>query len=290
VSAIAAEDRVPERGDTCFRDYILTEYTPVCDPAGRLRAESIYRWALRRQGILDEAWPAVEALRTHLGQDQTVWGVKWGAAGFTSELYFYNNALNPPGHPMQVTALTAVLKPWLAIDTVMDESLPYFMCSIDLDAPTLASEAVGWHIYLGSGDKNRVQCGFSYLVHGVHHQLENHYWFYSPKTQLDDVRGRLYNSPRFRSPAFARLIPEYLLDCETICIAVKPRHDCIYTARITTAQLLRFLEENKVAELAALFAHHPDDFAHLRWDLGYDVTLDDNGDELIEKVGIYGVL
>ena len=290
MSLLHADDRIPERGQTQFRDYILTDYEPVCDPAGRLRSESVYRWALRKQGIVEAAWPAVEALRTHLGPDQTVWGVKWGPGGFTSELYFYNNRLNPPGHPMQVTTLTRVLRPWLAIDTVMDESLPYFMCSIDLDAPSLASDAVGWHVYLGSGDKNRVQCGFSYLVHGHHHTLENHYWFYSPETQLDDVKGRLHNSPRFINPAFERLIPSYLLDCNTICVAVKPRHDCIYTARITTAQTRRFLEENGVDELAQLFSEHADDFAHLRWDLGYDVRLDDDGKELIEKVGVYGVL
>ena len=290
MSALHDDDRIPERGDTEFRDYILTGYQPVCDPAGRLRQESVYRWALREAGLLDDFWPAVEALRAHLGPDQIVWGAKWGPKGFTSELYFYNNANNPAGHPMQVTTLTEVLKPWLTIDTVMDESVPYFMVSIDFDRASLESDGVGWHIYIGSGDRNRKQCGFSHVVHGIHHTLENHYWFYDPKTELDEVWRRLDCSPRVLTTPKEALVPDYLIDCHTICVAVKPHHDGLYTARVTTPQCARFFGEYGPPELAALLEHHADDLAHLRWDIGYDVRLREDRSTFVERMAIHGVL
>lgn len=283
-------DRIPETGTSRFRDYILTDYPPRAAPEGRLRSESVYRWALREHGLLDRCWPAVTALQQHLGLDQTVWGIKWGPAGFTTELYFYNNASNPADHPMQCTTLSKVLAPWLSIDSVVDESLPYFMCSIDLDDRALDDPALGWCIYLGSGERRRKQSGFSYRVHGLHHTLENHYWFYDPKTELDEVARRLKHSPRIRANAHDRAVPLYMLDCHTVCVAIKPVHDGFYMSRLTTEQARRFCAEHGLHALAALFTTHADDLAHLCWDIGYDVRLDDAGTEHIEKVGVYGVL
>lgn len=284
------DDRIPEQGTSKFRDYILMPYEPATSPEGRLRQESVYRWALREQGILDRVWPAIEALRAHLGPDQIVWGAKWGPSGFTSELYFYNNAFNPAGHPMQVSTLSRVLQPWLAIDTEMDESLPYFMCSIDLDGPTLDSDSVGWHVYLGSGDQRRKQCGFSHLVHGPHHRLENHYWFYDPRTELDEVRARMNGSPRVLATPEAEVLPPYLHDCHTICWAVKPHHDGLYTSRLDTRTIQRFFATHGPSALAELLAAHQDDLAHLRWDLGYDIRLDDDRNTVVERMAIHGVL
>lgn len=289
------DDRVPERGVTAFRDYILTDYTPLVDPTGRLRSESVYRWALREAGLLEAAWPAVEAVRAHLGRDKTVWGIKWGPRGFTSELYFYNNALNPANHPMQATTLSRVMSPWLAFDAWIDERWRYFMCSVDLDERTLSAERVGWHLYLGTGDQGRKQCGFSYRVEGDSTRLENHYWFYDPSKEMGDIRLRLGFSPRVPEgtalldhPAIAPLV-----DCHTLCIAVKPEHEGLYAARVSTAQARRFFEAQPVAAahpLATLLGALEDDLAHLRWDVGFDVRPGPGDQVAIDKVALYGVL
>lgn len=284
------DDRIAETGRSKFRDYILTDYEPRAEPVGRLRSESVYRWALRENGLLERCWPAVEALVAHLGPDETVWGIKWGPGGFTTELYFYNNANNPTGHPMQCTTLSEVLAPWLTIDSVVDERLPYFMCSIDLDAAALEDPALGWCVYLGTGEQRRKQSGFSYRIHGVHHTLENHYWFYDPRTELDEVSRRLRTSPRIRRNTGDRAMPLYMLDCHTVCVAIKPHHDGFYMSRLTTEQARRFCAEHGLHAVASLFEAHADDLAHLCWDIGYDVRLDDDGNELIEKVGVYGIL
>jgi hypothetical protein len=293
VACLLPEDRVPTSPTTRYRDYILTDYAPLCDPTGRLHGVSAFRHALRAAGLLDAAWPLCEALRAHLGPDMTVWGIKYTDAGASFELYFYNNQNNPAGHAMQVTTLATVLSPFVQTGSLADERWPYFMCSLELDAQALATgRATPFRIYLGSGDKARRASGFSYALLGRDTVLENHYWFYDPRRtpELDDVRRRLACSPRSGDPGLReRLLPANLLDCHTVCYAVKGRSDGLYFARLSSRQLREFLARERPGAFETLLAEHETELAHLRWDLGIDFSFAAGEPFRLSKVGIYGV-
>lgn len=293
-AGLMLDDRLEEKPSTRHRDYILTDYDPVCDPAGKLHCATALRHGLRAAGLLDATWPVIEALRAHLGADQTVWGLKYTPRGVSTELYFYNNRNNPPGHPMSTTRLAEVLRPYVRAEPVPDESRGYFMCSIELDAPSLArGESEGFRVYFGSGDKVRTPCGLSYRVRAARYELENHYAFYyaDRPDEMRDLRARIAAAPRAGSVHEAALLPESMFPCRTVCYAVKPRHDGLYFSRVTTAQLRSFLKEHSPGPLLDLLDAHADGFSHLRWDVGYDFELGAriSGPLRFDKIGVYGV-
>jgi hypothetical protein len=295
MSPLVAEDRVLESKGTKHRDYILLDYEPRCDPTGRLHSATAFRATLRHGEQLQATWPIIEALRDHLGPDNTVWGIKYGPQGVSSELYFYNNRQNPAGHPMQAGTLTRVLQPFIDVVGSVDESLPYFMCSIGLDAEVLARRrAEPFRIYLGSGERARTGCGFSFRATSGSGVLENHYAFYyaSKPEELADARERLACSPRSGGrAALAELMPDYLLDCRTVCYAVKPEYDGLYFSRLATEQVLRFLAQRLPGPLHDVLGGAGADFAHLLWDLGFDFRRPSQDPAVsIEKIGLYGVV
>jgi hypothetical protein len=296
--ALADADRFRVTPGTVHRDYILTEYAPRVDPAGRLHPAALLRFALRRESLLDRAWPIAEALRKWLGTDKTVWGLKHGPSGFAVELYFYNFVANAPGrNRASATALAEVLRPWLRVEGSVDESLPYFMCSVEISADAIDRRlAPPWRVYLGTGDVNRTQAGFSYRAEAVDRYVtENHYWFYkaADPREIEDAIRRVRASPRAGSgDREAALAPPWLRECHTICFAVKPRHDGLYFSRIGSEQLVRFLKGHPFgAPYVEVLEAEADGFAAIRWDLGFDFTVaSGSGRADVQKLAIHGVL
>ncbi len=291
---IADADRIPELPSTKHRDYILTPYEPVCSPKGRLHAASLLKHLLRAENL--DAWPIIEALRGHLGADETVWGAKWGPAGFAVEFYFYNFTENAKGNPASASALAAALEPQLRFDHSVDERLSYFMCSFEVSSQLL-SEGRGsdFRLYMRSGDRHRRECGFSYrAVGGDRYVLENHYWFYraADDRELADAVLRVQHSPRSgQRSCWPALLSKGLRDCFTICYAVKPHWDGLYYSRITTSQLVPFLTAHGREDVAAVLGQHADEFAHLRWDLGFDFAVPPGATQMrIEKLAVHGVV
>jgi hypothetical protein len=131
------------------------------------------------------------------------------------------------------------------------EASPYFMWSFEITADGLRrGHADDPRIYLGSGDRARKTCGFSYHVSPDGYRMENHYWFYPPqvRSELDDVYARLRYSPRAGTVDAGRaLIPKALERCHTICYAVKPAADGLYFARITTPELRDWIADRQPA-------------------------------------------
>jgi hypothetical protein len=291
---IAAEDRLAESPTTRHRDYILTEYEPRCAPAGRLHAASLLKHLLRVHDL--PAWPVLETLREHLGADETVWGAKWGPKGFAVELYFYNFVENAAGNPASATALAKALAPHFSVAGAVDESLPYFMCSFEIDARTLSERHVApFRLYLRTGDRHRRECGFSYRAEARdHYVLENHYWFYraADPLELEDAILRMKGSPRTGGKkCWPTLMPAALRDCFTICYAVKPEWDGLYYSRISSAQLIPFLDRHGKKDVADVLRAHDDDFAHVSWDLGFDFSAAPGATSVaIEKLAIHGVV
>ncbi len=291
---IAEEERLVELPTTKHRDYILTPYELCCSSEGRLHSASLLKHLLRVNGL--PAWPVVESLRAHLGADETVWGAKWGPAGFAVEFYFYNFNENAAGNPASATALAEALAPQLDFAHEVDERLPYFMCSFELSQELLQRrQGSDFRVYLRSGDKHRRECGFSYRLAGPgQYAFENHYWFYRAKDdrELEDAVRRVRSSPRSGGRScWSQLLPKALRDCFTICYAVKPHWDGLYYSRITTLQLAPFLRKHGRGEVADVLEHHSDDFAHLRWDLGFDFAVAPGAEQLkLEKLAVHGIV
>ncbi|HCH65483.1 MAG: hypothetical protein CL927_08465 [Deltaproteobacteria bacterium] len=274
-------------GDT-LRDYVLRPYAPVVDPTGRAHSVTLLRWFLREAGLMG-AWPLVARCQEYLGPGETVWGIKRGAGGELGiELYFYRDqgAVDPT--KKTATALAAALSDWLTIDTTLDESLDYMMCSLELTAEVLEQgRSEGFRVYTSGTRSVHGYDGLSYLATGRRLLRENVYHFYNAAEELDLVEAQLQNS--VRGGGDLRLLPRGLTDCYTICFAVKREADTLYFSRVTTRQARATLK-SLWPPVSKLLSAHKHDFAHLRWDVGYDFTAPASalGAPVIQKVGLYG--
>jgi hypothetical protein len=296
VVALHPDDRLFVTPATRLRDYILTPYEPAAPALGALHPKSLLRHLLRRYEMLAEVWPICEALREALGDDETVWGFKLGPAGPSLELYLYRftNERGEVDERKSTTNLAAILAPWIRFEALADEAQPYFMASFEIGAAAArARDGGAFRIYVGAGDEARHKGGFSYRVEHGATVLENHYAFYHPAepNELADAVRRVMISPRAGAkPCWGTLLPRYLRDCFTICVAVKPRADGLYFSRIGSAQLARFLRGHH-PPIASVLEAHAAELAPLRWDLGFDYAAPGKSAThvAIDKIGIHGV-
>lgn len=290
---IAIEDQLRVTEATAHRDYILKEYEPRVDPVGRLQPVSLFRHELRTHGWLDRVWPVCEALREAVGPDNTVWALKYGADGIGVEFYLYNNRDNQPPGPLSIEPSARALSHLGRFPQLCEERLPYFMWSFEVTPEGLDEGRFGAiRLYLSSGEEGRQPSGFSLRLENGTSTLENHYSFYRPENELADATRRIARSIRSGRPrAWRGLIPDDLVDCYTICYAVKPQRDGIYFARISSAQLARFSRTVHKTQIASILDAHAHDFEHCVWDLGYDFAMPESEDRTtIVKMAIHGVL
>lgn len=286
-------DRVPQPEGARLYDYILEEYAPAANLAGRLHSSSALRFFLRAHDWLDPVWPMIEALDASLGRDQTVWGVKRLSDGCPGlELYFYNHCRNAAGNPKSVTCLARTLAPFVEIDSEIDESLPYLMCSLEIDETLLQTRrSTGFRVYLAGTRPKQGYDGISY--HATRGRLvqENVYCFYRANEELELVRERLKSSCRAGEPQKReQWLDRRLLECFTICFATKADTDTLYFSRVRTDAASVVLCERMPGPFADMLAVHRDDFAHLRWDVGYDFGAPGNdlSRSTQQKIGVYG--
>ena len=86
----------------------------------------------------------------------------------------------------------------------------------------------------------------------------------------------------------AVLVPE-LRRCQTICVANKQTHDCVYFSGIDAAQLLAFLERLRYPRpIVAFVRENLGNLDHLLFDVGFDYRAE-AGELAILKSGYYGV-
>ncbi|RME23815.1 MAG: hypothetical protein D6798_12745 [Deltaproteobacteria bacterium] len=292
--------RRPQAVPAVLRDYVATVYPPVVDPAGRAASDSLLRYFLLAEGLVEGLWPIVVRFVELLGPGQTVWGIKRLPGGRCGvELYVYDPhrdaSFAPKGrdNPRSVTRLVAGLAGVVAVDSRLDDDrASYHMASLELDATVAATgRSDGFRIY-PTGDRRRHGYdGVSYHVAGDRLVRENHYRFFSAADELDEVRAALAASIR-RGPDPDRLLDPVLCRCHTICFSSKAHGDALYFSRLDTAQVLAVLPRLWPGAVERALRHHADDFAHLRWDLGIDfrVPATDLSAVTIDKVGLYGFI
>jgi hypothetical protein len=238
----------------------------------------------------ESAYALVETLRDAIGPFRTVFGIKWAQGRLGWEFYFYDYLRLK----RQVSAerVLDALEPLAGSTVRLNEALPYFMFSLDIDAELLrgARSVDLIHMYVGNPGSS-VSSGIAYGVEAAQVTLENFYFFFDAVTDRAEAVRKISNSPHADLSRIALddiLVPE-LRDCRTLCVANKRSHDCIYFSGVQVHQLLHFLRRFDYPHGIVEFVRgHERLLDHLTYDVGFDYTVRD-GRLTPAKSGFYGV-
>jgi hypothetical protein len=277
-----------------LHDYTLVPYDPVEDPTGKLRAVNALVESFALAGVEEEGARVIDLLRTGLGPERTVFGVKFlvpddadvQVAGW--ELYFYD----PPREraDLDIGAVASLLSPALFVDARPPRALPWHMFSVEFGVPHLRERApAAVDVYVGTNPRQK-GTDRSYKLRGEQLVFENVYTFHDPSSEVDELLYRLRYGVHFSRAEhpLSALIPPELFRCGHICVANKRHADALYFSRITTDQLLfalKFLGFR--GELPGWLAAHASLLGHLLWDIGFDFVCE-GGRLRFRKGGLYG--
>ena len=276
------------------RNYCLWSYPRPSPAEDKFRAINLLLHAFEQAGALQGGRAIVEAIRDEIGPFQTVFGIKLIEGHLAWEFYFYDYQRR--GRSVSMTRVLAAIRPFLAVDFIPDENVPYFMFSIDIDpgkdaATEQAARALEVvHAYIGNPGST-VSSGIAYAVRAGSIRLENFYFFFDAAGQRAEVADKIASSPHFDATQLsidAVLLPE-VRECRTICVANKQLGDCIYFSGIDVDQLVWFLTRfGYPLPLVDFVMANRGNLDHLLFDVGFDYCAE-NGGVRVLKSGYYGV-
>lgn len=280
---------IPSTPEDRFFDYCLEIYEPRCDPAGKLRGESLLWHSLEVAGLPPTHDEVFHALREAAGRDMSVFGVKWFEGRLSWEMYFYD----PQREDTQITA--AALRDSLAGTLDLRPRVPdtthYFMYSFDLDHALLDARTVPeLNIYL---QFHEGQGGYSYAVREDSCELRNTYRFHRPKQEIDAILHQVQRSMwvDFSRARLADIVLPELFECQKICVAKKRLADAIYYSGITVDQLLWFLRRFEYpAQIIDFVEAQREGLEHLLFDVGIDYQTGPDGELIYPKTSYYSTL
>jgi len=271
-------------------NYCLWEYSPAAPAEDKFRSINLLLQSFDHAGIDGRAFEIVEAIREEIGAFRTVFGIKLLGNRLAWEFYFYDYARRR--REVSITRVLSAVRPFLACDVPVNENLPYFMFSLDLDAELASGrrplDVV--HMYIGNPGST-VSSGIAYAVRAEGTWLENFYFFFDGHSQLDEAAAKICSSAHFddtRRLVDEVLVPE-LCDCRTICVANKQTHDCVYFSGVDVDQLLVFLKRLGYPwPIIAFVQDNRANLDHLLFDVGFDYRME-GGALTVLKSGYYGV-
>ncbi len=271
-------------------NYCLWEYSPAVPSEDKFRSVNLLFQSFDHAGVDQRAFEIVEAIRDAIGSFRTVFGIKLREGGLSWEFYFYD--YRRTAREVSITRVLEAIRPFVRCEIGANESLPYFMFSLDIDAELVCGgrDMDVVHMYVGNPGST-VSSGIAYALRGQSTTLENFYFFFDAKNQLDEAADKICCSAYFdatRDLLDEVLIPE-LKNCQTICVANKQTHDCVYFSGIHVEQLAYFLRHFRYPEPIVQFVHeNRADLDHLLFDVGIDYRLE-AGKLVAMKSGYYGV-
>lgn len=271
-------------------NYCLWEYTSAVPAEDKFRSINLLFQSFDLAGVDARAFAIVEAIRAGIGPFRTVFGIKLLPDRLAWEFYFYDYARRQ--REVSISRVLRAVRPFLPCDLPVNENLPYFMFSLDLDADLASGRRPldVIHMYVGNPGST-VSSGIAFDVRAEGTTLENLYFFFDGRSQLDEAGKKIANSAHFddtRGSLDAVLVPG-LRACETICVANKRDHDCVYFSGINVDQLLLFLERLAYPSAIVDFVRaHSASLDHLLFDVGFDYRMGADGLAVL-KSGYYGV-
>lgn len=272
-----------------YRNYCLWPYQPLAETVGKFRPITLLNHSFELAGLYPECGALLESLRHGIGSFQTVYGIKIIDGQLAWEFYFYDYERRQ--RTRSIKQVQQALRPF-GPSFPIDERIPYFMFSLDIDARLLRSQrAIDLvHVYVGNPGST-VSSGIAYAVTLQGMELENFYFFFDAKRDINDAMEKVYCSPRLTPemiPAELIFWPE-LTNCHTICIANKRQTDTIYFSGVNVDQLLIFMQRLQYPrELMTFIQQHRLQLDHLLFDVGFDYTTNGH-DVIVHKSGYYGV-
>lgn len=271
-------------------DFMLWKYAPVATVEGKLRAASILFHSLEVTGVDRRMFELVDAIRSGFGMLNTVWGIKKLGDKIAWEFYFYDYRLRE--RKRSITKLMDIIRPFADCEVPVDENLPYFMFSIDIDGQLVSGsgKVTEVHMYIGNTGST-VSSGICYSLKKEATRLENLYYFFDPKSQMQQIVGKASCSAYFdgtRSDIDQVFWPE-LCNCNVIIVANKRNNDSVYFSRITIDQLIFFLKRLRYPDDICHFVEgHREELDHQLYDVGLDYR-SEGGKVVILKSGFYGL-
>jgi len=271
-------------------NYCLWEYSPAVPAEDKFRSVNLLFQSFDHAGVDARAFDIVDAIREAIGPFRTVFGVKQLEDRLAWEFYFYDYKRRQ--REVSISRVLDAIRPLARCDVKVNENLPYFMFSLDLDADLAGGrrDIDVVHMYVGNPGST-VSSGIAYALRAQDTTLENFYFFFDAANQLADASKKICSSAHFDDtsmPVEAVLVPE-LRTCKTICVANKQTHDCVYFSGIDVHQLLFFLERLRYPDAIVSFVRqNRANLDHLRFDVGFDYRMA-AGRLAILKSGYYGV-
>jgi len=240
-------------------------------------------------GLDDRYYDLVKTVRQGMGEFHTVWGAKLLGNDMRWELYFYDYRRRDRERSM--TRLLDIIRPFIKCDVPVNEDLHYFMFSIDLHAGSFAGagELAEIHMYIGNPGST-VSSGICYSLKKDETRLENFYFFFDAKKEMEDIIAKTVCSGYvdFTKTGIDQVILPELKRCKVIVVANKQANDSVYFSGINIDQLIFFLKKMGYPAAIVSFAEKNRDMLdHLLYDVGFDYRME--GQELvILKSGYYG--
>jgi hypothetical protein len=273
-----------------YFNYCWWPYLPIAPPENKFRPVNLLFQSFAEARLDERAFELVRKIQAAIGLFRTVYGIKWIGERLAWEFYFYDYERRE--RAVSISRVLEAIRPIIRCDVKANESLPYFMFSLDVNDALVsgARDLAVVHMYIGNPG-SRVSSGIAYAVTAEASVLENFYFFFEAKRDLRQAAEKVLNSAHV-DPArtdINRILRPELRDCNTICVANKQKTDTAYFSGVNVDQLLFFLKLlSYPAAIVSFVEENRGKLDHLLYDVGFDYVT--RGDELIMvKSGYYGV-
>jgi hypothetical protein len=274
------------------QDFCLWPYErPRAPTDDALRSAALLYKSFETANLGAEMGALMDAIRNAWGRFATVWGMKWGDAGPSWEFYFYDYARYD--RQRGIGDFLKATKAHLNCDLHPDDSLPYFMFSVEIEPRHLAGAALDQiDIYMGNPGST-VSSGICYGLTDDGYEMRNFYFFFDALREAQQIHDKLTESVHFpvNKVNIKDLLWPEMAGVETIVVANKQRRDGLYFSRIRARQLAYFLQKlDFPVELQKFLAENHDALDHHLYDVGWDFNCDRDGRISPTKGSFYGLL
>ncbi len=273
-----------------FFDYCLWEYKPGVPYENKFRSVNLLFHSLDFMAVDERMFELVQAIRKGIGASHTVWGLKKQGENIAWEFYFYDYRRRE--RERSITRLLDIISPLIRCEIKTNENVHYFMFSIDINNDLISGgkDLEEIHMYIGNPGST-VSSGICYSLTQNGTRLENFYFFFNAKNEMDDIMSKIACSAHIDTTQIhidQILWPE-MIDCGVIVVANKQHHDSVYFSRIHVDQLIFFLKRMRYpGELVSFIEENKSKLDHLLYDVGYDYRMEGK-DLRILKSGYYGI-
>ncbi|MFA7061941.1 MAG: hypothetical protein WC156_14130 [Pedobacter sp.] len=271
-------------------NYCFTEYEPIAPTDGKLKSSNLLFQTFTNNNMSEKLFTLVQLIRTAFGESNSVWGTKWDGHELRWEFYFYDYRRRE--RQRSISLFIEAISSLADCSITINENLPYFMFSVDINSKLLADsgELNEIHLYMGNVASN-VSSGICYSLTENSKHLENIYYFLDAQKHHDAIIAKICCSAivDIAKQDVATILWPELARCRTICIANKQENDCIYFSGITVDQLVFFLNRlNYPAEIISYIGTNRADLDYMLYDVGFDYRME-KSELVIVKSGYYGV-